>query len=183
MSVAEEAESPVEVQGKPEEQQRAEPGPCGTSAQHTLEALEALHVQLSTKSARTSRAYMQVRSKTFQCRKPILERRRAIIQCVPHFWGQAVSLPKPFWLPCVQRHKDHREYVDEEQGSGEVGESRGKSPPTHSHNLRPSPRTQHFPQDPIHPLQWHSTGQNEGQLLQPSNFPPAGQGVLAREIQ
>lgn len=110
MSAAEEAESQVEAEAKPEEQQqRAEPGPGGTGARPTLEALEALQVQLSTEGARASRAYMQVRRKTSRRRKPILERRRAIIQCVPHFWAQAVSLPKPFRLRCGQRHKQDRE--------------------------------------------------------------------------
>ncbi|EPQ04203.1 Testis-specific Y-encoded protein 10 [Myotis brandtii] len=88
MSAAEEAESQVEAEAKPEEQ-RAEPGPSGTSSRPILEALAALQVQLSTESARASRAYVQVKRKTSRRRKPVLECRRAIIQCIPNFWAQA----------------------------------------------------------------------------------------------
>ncbi|XP_016075599.1 PREDICTED: testis-specific Y-encoded protein 1-like [Miniopterus natalensis] len=91
MWAAEEAESQVEAAEKPEEQQQADPGPAGTAVPPALEALQALQFQLSAESARASRAYIQVKRRTAQRRKPILERRRAIIQCIPNFWAKAIG--------------------------------------------------------------------------------------------
>lgn len=81
-----------EAEERPEEQQQAEPWPGGSSAMTPLEAVEALQVRLSSESARARRAYIRVKRKTAQSRKPILERRRAMIQCIPGFWAKAVSL-------------------------------------------------------------------------------------------
>ncbi|KAM7041457.1 testis-specific Y-encoded protein 1-like [Molossus nigricans] len=78
---------------KPEEEERTEAGPGGTCAwrtQQALEALQALQFQLSIERARACRAYIRVKRKTAQRRKPILERRRAIIQCIPSFWSKAI---------------------------------------------------------------------------------------------
>lgn len=97
----EEAEALEPAEDKPEEEQRTEAGTGGTVAWRTrqaLEALEALQFQLSSERARASRAYIRVRRKTAQRRKPIVERRRAIIQCIPSFWSKAVSLTMPSWL-------------------------------------------------------------------------------------
>lgn len=124
MRAAEESEAQVPSEDKPEGEQRTDAGPGGTSARRTreaLEALEALQFRLSTERARASRAYLRVKRNTAQRRKPILERRRAIIQCIPSFWSKAVSLTMPLGLDC---ETEDRGYGQKEpaQGEGTVAE-------------------------------------------------------------
>lgn len=129
MCTTEEAESQAAAEDKPEEEQRTEAGPCGISAWRTglaLEALEALQFQLSAERARAGRAYIRVKRKTAQRRKPILERRRAVIKCIPNFWCKAVSLTMPFWL---DRETEDRGYGQKEPGRGRYG-GRGNSLPS-----------------------------------------------------
>lgn len=72
---------------------RAEEKPGGSSARPPLEVLEALQWQLSAESARGRRDYLAVKLATAQRRKPILERRRSVIQRIPGFWAKAISFP------------------------------------------------------------------------------------------
>ncbi|XP_035873166.1 testis-specific Y-encoded protein 1-like [Phyllostomus discolor] len=69
---------------------RAEEKPGGSSARPPLEALAALQCQLRAESARGHRVYLGVKLASAERRKPILERRRSIIQCIPGFWAKAI---------------------------------------------------------------------------------------------
>ena len=80
---------------KPEEQSQEHPRTGASSDQppfEVLEALAALHVELSSMSEKDAKAYLQLQRKDLQSRKCPLNQRSAVIQGIPGFGAKAVSL-------------------------------------------------------------------------------------------
>lgn len=90
---------------------RAEEKPGGSSARPPLEALEALQCQLRAESLRGHRVYLGVRLASAERRKPILERRRSIIQCIPGFWAKAIRNHPQISAIISEQDEDMLEYL------------------------------------------------------------------------
>ena len=97
MVVEEEQEklSLQEREEKTDEQGQEHPRTGASSDQppfEVLEALAALHVELSSMSEKDAKAYLQLQRKDLQSRKCPLNQRSAVIQGIPGFGAKAVSL-------------------------------------------------------------------------------------------
>ncbi|XP_071076540.1 testis-specific Y-encoded protein 1-like [Desmodus rotundus] len=90
---------------------RAEEKPGGSSARPPLEVLEALQWQLSAESARGRRDYLAVKLATAQRRKPILERRRSVIQRIPGFWAKQIQNHPQISAIISDQDEDMLEYL------------------------------------------------------------------------
>ncbi|XP_071069776.1 testis-specific Y-encoded protein 4-like [Dasypus novemcinctus] len=73
-----------------EECGRAQPGYDAEAAQTSVEALEALQLELSSVKVRTNRAFCRLKHKLRQAFKPHLERRSNIIERIRGFWFKTI---------------------------------------------------------------------------------------------
>ena len=75
-----------------EEQGQEHPRPGAPSDRLALEALVALQLELDPVNKKAQRAHARLKHKTCQRRRVHLEHRSAIIQGIPGFWVEVVSL-------------------------------------------------------------------------------------------
>ena len=95
MDVMEDAEVVVyqeQEQVSSEEQGQEHPRPGTPSDRPALEALVALQLELDPVNKKAQRAHARLKHKNCQRRRVHLEHRSAIIQGIPGFWVEVVSL-------------------------------------------------------------------------------------------